>query len=71
MSAPIVRVPAVSVDRFSGAQAFGVGVGTGVGVGASVGVGAAVGVGSGVEVGSDPDLCVRGSDSDLRVQQGP
>ena len=49
---PIVRVPAVSVARFSGAHAFGVGVGAGVGVGSGVAVGAALAASVGAALGA-------------------
>ena len=48
LSVPTVSVPAVSVARFSGAQAFGVGVGAGVGAAEGAAVGAVVGAGVGV-----------------------
>ena len=48
LSVPIVRVPAVSVGRFSGAQAFGVAVGAGVGAALAAAVGASVGAGVGL-----------------------
>ena len=45
---PIVSVTAVTVARFYGAQAFGVGVGASVGAADGASVGAAVGAGVGV-----------------------